>query len=164
VSTPDITPDHVSTVTFPDDLEIVITRDFDASKQLVFDVLTKTEHLRKTLAPYDEVLTECVFDVRVSGEYRYTFVTPDGVECSFWGTFLEVDEPDHISETWFFGGWSDAEAVETFDLVEHEGVTTMRWSLRFTDLAGRSHMQKFDGVQANFDNVEAYLKELLAAA
>jgi uncharacterized protein YndB with AHSA1/START domain len=49
----------LSRIEFPDDLEIVLTREFDAPIQLVFDVLTKPEHLRKTLAPYGEEVKTC---------------------------------------------------------------------------------------------------------
>ena len=42
---------------FPNDLEIVLTREFDAPIQLVFDVLTKPKHVRKTIAPYGEQVT-----------------------------------------------------------------------------------------------------------
>lgn len=147
-------------VSFPNDLEIVITRDFDAPIQLVFDVFMKEEHVRKTIAPYGEKVLECSFDVRVGGEYRYVFVTDDGVECSFHGIFLEVDEPHRTVETWIFDGWPDTEAVETIALVENDGVTTLAWSLKYADAAGRAHMKKFDGIQANFDNVEDYLASL----
>ena len=44
------------------------------------------------------------------------FVTDDGTECSFRGTFLEVEPPNRTVETWLFEGWPDAEAVETVDL------------------------------------------------
>jgi hypothetical protein len=51
-----VTPDrHRSAVIeFPNDLEIVLTRKFDAPIQLVFDVMTKPEHVRKTMAPFGE--------------------------------------------------------------------------------------------------------------
>ena len=39
-------------IEFPNDLEIVITREFDAPIALVFDVFTKPEHVRKTFAPF----------------------------------------------------------------------------------------------------------------
>jgi uncharacterized protein YndB with AHSA1/START domain len=148
-------------VSFPDELEILITRDFAAPIQLVYDVFMKEEHVRNTIAPYGETVTECTFDVRVGGEYRYTFVTDDGDSCSFHGIFLDVDEPHRTVETWIFDGWPDVEAVETIALEEHDGVTTMRWHLRFADAAGRAHMKKFDGVLSNFDNVAAYLETLL---
>jgi uncharacterized protein YndB with AHSA1/START domain len=150
-------------ITFPNELEIVVTREFDAPIELVFDVFTKAEHMRKTIAPFEEEVTECSIDLRVGGHYRYVFVTDDGTECAFRGTYLEVEPPTRTVETWLFEGWPDAEAVETVDLHETDGVTKLTWKLAFRDQAGRDHMTKFDGIEANFDNVEEYLRSLLAS-
>jgi uncharacterized protein YndB with AHSA1/START domain len=105
-------------IEFPNDLEIVVTREFDAPIQLVFDVFTKPEHVRKTIAPFGEEVTVCSIDLRVGGNYHFVFVTDDGTECSFRGTYLEVEPPTRTVETWLFEGWPDAEAVETMDLQE----------------------------------------------
>ncbi len=148
-------------VEFPNDLEIVITRDFDAPIELVFDAHTKPEHVRKTIAPFGEEVTECSIDLRVGGNYHFVFVTDDGTECSFRGTFIEVEPPIRTVQTWLFEGWPDAEAVESMDLREASGVTKMTYSLAFRDKAGRDHMTKFDGHAANFDNVEDLLRSLL---
>ena len=145
---------------FPSSLEVVLRREFDAPIQLVFDVLTKPEHVRKTIAPYGEEVTVCAIDLRVGGEYHYVFVTDDGTEMSFRGTFLEVEPPNRTVETWRFDGWPDVEAVETMELRESEGRTSLTYTLAFSDQAGRDHMRKFDGLQANFDNVEKYLRSL----
>jgi uncharacterized protein YndB with AHSA1/START domain len=157
-----VTPNrHGSAVIeFPSDLEIVITRDFDAPIALVFDVFTKPEHVRKTFAPFGEEVTVCSIDLRVGGNYHFVMVTDDGTECSFRGTYLEVEPPTRTVETWRFEGWPDAEAVETMDLQEANGVTTLTWRLAFRDQAGRDHMNKFDGIEANLDNVEDYLRSL----
>lgn len=88
-------------------------------------------------------------------------MTDDGTECSFRGTFLEVEPPTRTVETWLFEGWPDAEAVETMDLQEANGMTKLTWKLAFRDKAGRDHMTKFDGIEANLDNVEDYLRSLL---
>ena len=80
-------------IEFPNDLEIVVTREFDAPIGLVFDVFTKPEHVRKTIAPFEEEVTECSIDLRVGGNYHFVFVTDDGAECSFRGTYLEVEPP-----------------------------------------------------------------------
>ena len=93
--------------------------------QLVFDVLTKPEHVRKTFAPFGEEVTVCSIDLRVGGNYHFVFVTDDGTECSFRGTYLEVEPPTRTVETWLFEGWPDAEAVETMDLHETDGVTKL---------------------------------------
>ena len=150
-----------SVIEFPSDLEILVTREFQAPIALVFDVLWKPEHLRRTIAPFGEEVTVCEVDLRAGGDYRYAFVTDDGVECSFRGTFLEVEPPTRTVQTWLFDGWPDAEAVETFELRETDKGTRLMWRLAFRDQAGRDHMTKFDGIQANFDNVEAYLRSLL---
>ena len=147
-------------ITFPNDLEIVITREFDAPIELVFDVFTKPEHVRKTFAPFGEEVTVCSIDLRVGGDYHYVMVTDDGTECSFRGTYLEVEPPTRTVQTWLFEGWPDAEAVESMDLHETDGVTKLTWKLAFRDKAGRYHMTKFDGVEANFDNVEDYVRSL----
>ena len=70
-------------IEFPNDLEIVVTREFDAPIQLVFDVFTKPEHVRNTIAPFGEEVTVCSIDLRVGGNYHFVFVTDDGTECSF---------------------------------------------------------------------------------
>jgi uncharacterized protein YndB with AHSA1/START domain len=158
-----VTPNrHGSAVIeFPNDLEIVITREFDAPIALVFDVFTKPEHVRKTFAPFGEEVTVCSIDLRVGGDYHIVMVTDDGTECSFRGTYLEVEPPTRTVQTWLFEGWPDADAVESMDLHETDGVTKLTYSLAFRDKAGRDHMTKFDGLEANFDNVAEYLSSLL---
>jgi uncharacterized protein YndB with AHSA1/START domain len=148
-------------IEFPNDLEIVLTREFDAPIQLVFDVLTKPEHVRKTIAPYGEEVKICSIDLRVGGNYHYVFVTDDGRECSFHGTFLEVEPPTRTVETWQFAGWPGVEAVETVELHEADGVTKLTHTLAFRDQAGRNHMTGTNGLEANYDNVEALLRSLL---
>ena len=148
-------------IEFPSDLEIVLTREFKAPIQLVFDVATKPEHVRKTFAPFGEDVTVCSIDLRVGGDYHYVMVTDDGTECSFRGTFLEVEPPTRTVQTWLFDGWPDAEAVESMDLREADGVTTLRYRLAFRDQAGRDHMTRYDGLLAGFDNTENYLRSLL---
>ena len=148
-------------IEFPNELEIVVTREFDAPIALVFDVFTKPEHVRKTIAPFGEEVTECSIDLRVGGNYHFVFVTDDGTECSFRGTFLEVEPPTRTVQTWLFDGWPDAEAVESVNLQETDGVTKLTHRLAFRDKAGRDHMTKYDGIEANFDNIEDYLRSLL---
>jgi uncharacterized protein YndB with AHSA1/START domain len=159
-----VAPDrHGSAVIeFPNDLEIVVTREYDAPIGLVFDVATKPEHVRKTIAPFDEQVTECSIDLRVGGNYHFVFVTDDGTECSFRGTYLEVEPPARTVQTWQFDGWPGVEAVESIDLHETGGVTKVTHKLAFRDQAGRDHMTKYDGLLANFDHEEDLLRSLLA--
>jgi uncharacterized protein YndB with AHSA1/START domain len=148
-------------IEFPNDLDIVVTREYDAPIQLVFDLGTKPEHVRKTIAPFDEQVTGCSIDLRVGGDYHFVFVTDDGTECSFRGTFLEVEPPTRTVQTWLFDGWPGVEAVESNDLQETDGVTKVTYRLAFRDKAGRDHMTKYDGLLANFDHEEDLLRSLL---
>jgi len=147
-------------VEFPNELEIVITREFDAPIGLVFDVFTKPEHVRKTFAPFGEEVTVCSIDLRVGGNYHIVMVTDDGTECSFRGTYLEVEPPTRTVQTWLFEGWPDAEAVESMELTETDGVTKLTYRLTFRDQAGRDHMSKYDGLLSSFDNVEDYVAQI----
>ena len=158
-----MTPDRhgSSVIEFPNELEIVTIREFDAPLELVFDVLTKPEHVREWFAPFSDRVTECSIDLRVGGEYHIVFVTPDGKECSFRGTYLEIEPPNRTVATWLFEGWPDADAVETTDLHESDGVTKLTMKLAFRDQAGRDHMSSSDGQESSFDKLEDYLRSLL---
>jgi uncharacterized protein YndB with AHSA1/START domain len=148
-------------IEFPNELEILTTREFDAPIALVFDVLTKPEHVRKWFAPFTCQMTECSIDLRVGGSYHLVFVTEEGDECSFRGTYLEIEPPTRIVQTWLFDGWPDADAVETVDLLETDGVTQVKMALAFRDQAGRDHMTKSDGQEDSLDKLEDYLRSLL---
>ena len=147
-------------IEYPNNLEIVVIREFDAPIELVFEVLTKPEHVRYWFAPFENEMTVCSIDLRVGGSYHMVFVTKDGTECSFRGTYLEIEPPTRTVETWLFEGWPDAEAVETVTLHESDGVTKMTNSLAFRDQAGRDHMTKTDGFEDSFNKLEAYLMTL----
>ena len=151
-----------SVIEFPNELDILLTREFKAPLELVFDVLTKEEHLRKTIAPYGEEVKLCSVDLRVGGDYHYIFVSDDGTDMSFRGTFLEIEPPTRTAQTWLYDGWPGVEAVESIDLHETDGVTTLTYRLAFRDKAGRDHMSgDGHGLEANFDNVDALLRSLL---
>jgi uncharacterized protein YndB with AHSA1/START domain len=158
-----MTPDRrgSAVITFPGDLEVVITREFDAPIGLVFDVLTKPEHVRRWGATPPDEMTECSIDLRVGGTYRSSFVTGDGTVFSFHGTYLEVEPPTRTVQTWHFNCWPDVEAVETMQLEETDAVTTFTWSLAFRDQAGRDHMTGFDGRQDSLDEMDVILHSLL---
>jgi len=154
-----------ATVEFPSDREQLTTRKFDAPADLLFDVLTKPEHVRVWFTGGDEVLEVCEIDLRVGGEYRYVGVIAGGDKCSFHGTFLEIERPSRLVDTWVFDGKPDAEAVETVTLHEEDGVTTMTILLAFKDQSGRDsivhHAPEVDGQNASFDKLQDYLASLL---
>ena len=163
---------HGTTVReYPSELEIVTTRTFDAPIALVFDVLTRPEHVRRWWATGGDKMTICEIDLRVGGDFHNVFVTPDGKECSFRGTYLEIDPPTRLINTWLFEGWLDAWATETHALSEVDGVTTLTTTTAFRDKAGRAHMARAheaaaeshdnNGQDASFDAMEDLLSSLV---
>jgi uncharacterized protein YndB with AHSA1/START domain len=140
---------------------MVITREFDAPIALVFDVFTTRD--RAEMARFEgEELTVCKIDLRVGGNYHHVFVGDEGTEASFHGTFLEIEPPTQVVATWLFDEWPDAEAVESINLHETHGVTTLTYRLAFRDQVGRDHLPNTaNGIVANFDNIEDLLSSRL---
>jgi uncharacterized protein YndB with AHSA1/START domain len=144
------------------DCEVKTQRAFDAPISLVFDALTKPEHLRAHFSPDPEPLHICEIDLRVGGAYHYAWYAPGGRECSFRGTFLEIEPPTRMVATWLFEGWPGDDAIETTTLSEDDGVTTMTTVLRFKNRASLGdHFQgDTQGMQTSFDQLEDLLATL----
>ena len=89
-------------ITTPSDLEIEMTRDFDAPRALVWEMFTKPEHLKQWWGfGHVEVVT-CELDFRVGGKYRYVGKTPDGNLVPFCGEHHEIVYPEKIVFTEIF--------------------------------------------------------------
>jgi uncharacterized protein YndB with AHSA1/START domain len=163
-----------SVVEYPSELEIVTTRKFDAPIELVFEVLTKPEYVRRWCATGGDRTTVCDIDLRVGGDFHTVFVTPDGTECSFRGSYTHVEPPTRLVNTWLFEGWPGAWAVESSELHEADGVTTLTVTLAFDDAEGRAHMTAAhenaartgddNGPEASYDAMEDVLASLLAGS
>ncbi|HEV3188761.1 MAG TPA: SRPBCC domain-containing protein [Acidimicrobiales bacterium] len=161
-----------ATLQFPSDHATLVTRKFDAPVELLFDVLTKPEHVRLWFTGGKNALEICEIDLRVGGQYRHVGVFDDGVRCSFHGTFLEIERPVRTVATWVFELRPDDEAVETTTLHEEDGVTTMSTLLTFTNPSSLAAMFEhaqgrlddpaiaIDGMQASYDKLEEHMRTL----
>src|SRR5262249_32099514 len=78
---------------------------------------------------------------------------------SFGGTYLEVEPPTRTVETWLFEGRPGGDAVESQDLHEAHGVTTLTGKLAFTDPAGRP--TTFAGMEESFDRIDDVVRSLV---
>lgn len=111
----------------PSDREILITRSFRAPARIVFEALTKPEHVRRWWAPRSrgEMLT-CEVDFRVGGRWRYTMRANAGFEVGFSGTFLTIEAPLKVAQTEVFDPFPDAVSTVTMTLEEQGPITAMR--------------------------------------
>jgi uncharacterized protein YndB with AHSA1/START domain len=83
--------------------EIVITREFQAPRQLVWDVWTKPEHIEKWWGPRGFTTRVTAMDFRAGGKWNYVMTGPDGMEYPVNGVFSEVTPPERIVTTDEFG-------------------------------------------------------------
>lgn len=121
-----------TTLTLPSEREILITRAFDAPARIVFEALTRPEHVRSWWAPRTRgTMLECAIDFRVGGAWRYSMRTNDGYEVGFSGTFLEIEAPTRVVQTEIFDPFPDAVSTVTLELVEKAGRTTLTARLSY---------------------------------
>jgi uncharacterized protein YndB with AHSA1/START domain len=88
--------DKTLTITTPSDLEIAMTRLFDAPRHLVFDAMTRPEHVRHWLGCAELPMTVCEIDLRVGGAYRFTLRSPEGRDTTLQGAYREVVRPERV--------------------------------------------------------------------
>jgi uncharacterized protein YndB with AHSA1/START domain len=112
-------------VTLPADDQILITREFDAPRHLVYEAYTNPELVRRWWHAKRGEMTVCDIDLQVGGGWRYVMVTPDGMEVAFRGEYREIVPNERLVSTEVFEGMPDAEAVNTLTLAEADGRTTL---------------------------------------
>jgi uncharacterized protein YndB with AHSA1/START domain len=103
------TSSGTATVTLQGDREIVITREFNAPKHLVYRALTEPELVKRWWNAKRGTVTRCEIDLRVGGSWRYLMVTPDGGEVGFHGEFREIVPDERIVSTEVYEGAPEGE-------------------------------------------------------
>jgi len=146
-------------ITTPSDREIVMTRDFNAPRQLVFDCWTKPELVRRwLLGPAGWSMPVCRIDLRVGGAYRFEWRhVLNGYEMAMSGIYREIRPPSRLVCTESFDEkWYTGDALDTMVFAEQGGTTTLAQTILYEsrharDMALSSEMEK--GVTANFDRL-----------
>ena len=143
------------------DREIVMTRAFDAPRQMVFDAYTKPDLLKCWLyGPDGWTLAVCEIDLRVGGRYRYVW-TGHGTEMGMGGVYREIVVPERIVATEKFDdSWYPGEAVGTIVLTERDGATTLTQTLQYESRSARDGVLKSpmeSGVAMSYDRLENML-------
>jgi uncharacterized protein YndB with AHSA1/START domain len=153
-------------VTAPTDREIVMTRVFDAPRELVFDAHTKPELVKRwLLGPDGWSMPVCEIDLRVGGKYRYIWrKDSDGTEMGMGGVFREIVPPERIVATEKFDeSWYPGEAVDTSVFTEQDGRTTLTLTVLYESREARDAVLKSpmeSGVVAGYDRLEKLLASL----
>jgi uncharacterized protein YndB with AHSA1/START domain len=114
-----------ATVTLPTDEQILITREFDAPKELVWRAYTEPDLVRRWWHANRGEMTICEIDLRIGGGWRYVMVTPDDFEVAFHGEYREVVPYERLVSTEVYEAVPDAEALDTVEFAEADGRTTI---------------------------------------
>ena len=125
----EVTSSGTATVTLPTDEQILITREFDAPKHLVYRAWTTPELVKRWWSANRGEMTIAEIDLRVGGRWRYVMVTTEGgFEVGFHGEYREIVPNERIVSTEVYEGIPDAEehaALDTLTLTEVDGRTTL---------------------------------------
>lgn len=153
-------------VTLPSDKEILLARVFDAPRALVFEAMTRPEHVRRWWCWMEgATMPVCEIDLRVGGKYRFVTSGGDCGEVAFHGEYLEVVRPERIVHTEVFEPFEDSPAHVTVTLEERDGKTYYRALVRHTTREARDmHVQSGmeDGAGVALDLLEEVARSLAA--
>ncbi len=141
--------------------QIVITREFDAPRELVFRAYTEPELLVQWLGPRDLSLTVDRYETRDGGRWRYIHTDAEGNQYGFHGVFHGTPSPDAIVQTFEFEGTPGHVALETTTLEQRGAKTLARSVSAFQSVADRDAMIASDMERGVRDSDER-LAELLA--
>ena len=153
-------------ITLPSDREIVITRSFDAPRELVWDAHTKPALVRRwLLGPPGWEMPVCEIDLRIGGKYRYEWEDKArGKKMGMGGVLTEVVKPERIgSREKFDDDWTGGETVNMQVFTEAGGRTTSTLTVHYAskqarDGAAASGMT--DGMEAGYARLDEVLARL----
>lgn len=146
------------------DREVVVTREFNAPRTLVYEAITKPELVKRWLGKRNGwTMPVCEMDLRVGGKYRWVWRGPNDVEMGMGGVYREIVPNERIVSTEKFDqSWYPGEALDTVALVERGGKTTMTTTVQYESKAARDAVLQTpmaDGMAEGYDVLDTVLAE-----
>lgn len=143
--------------------QILIIREFDAPRELVYRAYTEPELLTQWLGPRRLTLSIDHYDVRDGGSWRFTHRDSDGNEFAFHGVFHGTPSPQGMVRTFEFEGVPGHVSMETLTFEERGGKTLMRTNSVFQSVEDRDGMIQSgmeSGVNDGMERLDALLARL----
>ncbi|MFM8534286.1 MAG: SRPBCC family protein [Acidimicrobiia bacterium] len=154
------------TVTTPSDTDIQLTRLFDAPRHLVFEAMTKPEHIRRWWGNLDAgySVPVCEVDFRFGGKWRFVNKHPKG-EAEFYGEYREIEPPGRVVFTEIYAAFPDTVSIVTAELTEENGKTRLTAVSRYPskevrDMVLSTGMER--GAGLSYDRLDEVAMELAA--
>jgi uncharacterized protein YndB with AHSA1/START domain len=154
-----------ATVTLPTDEQILITREFDAPKDLVYKAYTTPELVRRWWHAKRGEVTTCEIDLRVGGKWRYVMVADGGLEVGFHGEYRELVPKERIVSTETYEGLPEGVTEEqgttlnTATFTEENGRTTLTILVQAPNKASRDAIID-SGMEAGLQDALDLLEEV----
>lgn len=158
-------PNKLELIVEPGKKHFEFRRAFDAPRDLVWEAMSKPEHVRRWYGPRRMTTVVCDMDFRVGGKWRVVFRTPDGHEAGFNGEYLLIEAPVKMSQTWCFEMFPDAVSVETMELEAQGDRTIMRGTVTHSSVENRdAHLGSGmeDGARETYERLDEVIAELAA--
>jgi uncharacterized protein YndB with AHSA1/START domain len=156
------TSSGTAVVTLPADEQILITREFDAPRHLVWQAWTTPELVKRWWTARRGEATVLEIDLRVGGKWRYVMVTPDGFEVGFHGEYREIVPHERIVSTEAYEGIPDPDehaSLNTLTLTETDGRTTLTLLVQHASKADRD-AQIASGMESGLQDALDLLEEI----
>jgi uncharacterized protein YndB with AHSA1/START domain len=154
-----VTSSGTATVTLPTDEQILITREFDAPKHLVYRAWTTPELVRRWWTARRGEMTTCEIDLRVGGTWRYVMVADGGMEVAFHGEYREIVPDERLVTTEVYEAMPEGEAVDTLTLTEADRRTTITLLVQHASKADRdAHIES--GMEAGLQDALDLLEQV----
>jgi uncharacterized protein YndB with AHSA1/START domain len=150
-----------TTFAAPSDLEIQLTRVFDASPERVFRALTEAEAIKQWWGPRYLTNTVEKMEARPGGVWRIIQRAPDGTVHGFHGVYHDSVAPERIVRTFEYEGAPGSVAMETITLEAVDGGTKVITQSLFQSKADRDGMIG-GGAERGVRESHERLDELLA--
>jgi len=150
-------------VTLPSSTQILITREFDAPRHLVYRAWTTPELIKRWWGGDRGEVTSVEVDLRVGGGWRYAMTAHAGFEVAFHGQYLELVDGERIVSTEVFEPMPDHPAVSTLVLTGTGQRTTITLLVEHTSAADRDmHLRSGmeGGMQESLDHLEQVARSL----
>jgi uncharacterized protein YndB with AHSA1/START domain len=157
-----VTSSGTARVTLPTDEQILITREFNAPKELVYKAFTTPELVKRWWHAKRGEVTIAEIDLRVGGKWRYVMVADGGMEVGFHGEYREIVPNERLVSTEVFEGYPDEEAVNTATFTEVDGRTTLEILVQHSSKEARdAHIES--GMEAGLQDALDLLEQVAAS-
>ena len=157
-----VTTDKALTVTLPSDTQLLMTREFDAPRHLVYRAWTTPELVKRWWSGQRGTMTVVEIDLRVGGTWRYVMEATGGFEVAFHGEFREIVENERIVTTEVYEAQPGEGSLDTITFVDLDGRTRLEMLMELPTQEARD-MVRDSGMELGVREQMEILEQLASA-